>query len=210
MLNKNKKKEQQDEGQEVKKKKFILNPVGWPDRAVDTTKRYFWYRPSEGFTAQTTGIVNIGHIFKIKSFKELLKTYTSTESENQDYEKAIEVEGLHELTLEKAHNNFQRAMFCLFVFIFAGSLYLLNLYLSTSGVSWFTFIPSICVIWVLTLLYLMLAWRAFRIRHRTLISHYKFMKEAIKYPSELLFIHDYDVEPPKKKKEKTQLVRKKK
>lgn len=185
----------------------ILNPI----YLVDT---YWSYRPTEknGFTKNMIGDIPLQKTFSKKSYSELLQTLKSAESKHS-FKRSMQKEGIVEKDLEKGHTLYNVIMMISLLLMLYPIYRLFDLYhLATAGqINIFSIISTSFVIFVsiyfVVFNYIYFAWRAFRVRNKSLITFLPFLQLCIKDKDHLFPLEDFDrtiekIEAEKKQKSK--------
>lgn len=178
---------------EQKQENFTLNPFKLANKTgkavIKTPGRYMSYRPNQ--ILKTTTGVKVSNFFNKARWQEVIKTYKTTESEN-DFETAMEVEGISEKVLVKRYKYFQ---WCMLMFLISSVSMMLPFFNKLfealdNGYGFFrifiTLYPFFVVLSVLLFFYVFFAWVSFRIRNKWLLNHSEFLKIAIKDTDQLM------------------------
>lgn len=159
-------------------------------RQIKVYGRYFMYRP-------TTNKI-IGKKIKIKDFKEIFTTYKTLEEPRKSFKRAMEVEGVVESDLIKAHNRYAFFQIGLLIVFFIPLYHFFNVINHAMNGGDFTLgmlpsiFPPIVSMSFLAFFYIYFSWIQWRIRNKTLATHLRFMKILFRYPSELSPLQEYE------------------
>lgn len=198
------------------KKKNIVRRVGGilnPAYLIDT---YWSYRPAgkKGFTKNMVGDIPLQKTFSAKSYKELLQTLKSAESKHS-FKRSMQKEGIVEKDLAKGHKMYSVIMMISLLLMLYPIYRLFDLYhLATAGqINIFSIISTSFVILVsiyfLIFNYIYFAWRAFRVRNKSLITFLPFLQLCMKDKDHLFPFEDFDRTVEKIEAEKKQKSKKK-
>jgi hypothetical protein len=173
-----------------KKEKNEKPRDGFFVRQIKVYGRYFMYKP-------TTNKI-IGKKISPKDFKEIFTTYKTLEEPKKSFKRAMEVEGVVEADLVKAHARytyFQVGILAVFPVPLYHFFNVIN-HVMSGGDFTLGFLPSIfppiVSMLFLAFFYIYFAWIQWRIRNKCLATHRRFMNIVFKYPSELVPLQEYE------------------
>lgn len=159
-------------------------------RQIKVYRRYFMYKPS------TNKI--IGKKITPKDLKELFTTYTTLKEPRKSFKRAMEVEGVVESDLVKAHSRYTYIQIGIIIAFFIPLYHFFKVvdHKLSGGDFTLGFLPSvfppIVSIFFLMFFYVYFSWIQWRIRNKCLATHRRFMKIIFKYPSELFPMQEYE------------------
>lgn len=151
---------------------FVIKPFG---AGVNT-----------GFTKEMTGLT--GDTFKKaispSKIKELYKLYTNDEliQCEYDFEYMVKKEGLSEESIEKGIKLLEwiKAFFLFFIIsIVVYSTYFISSYPLNFDTA-INILKLIIILYIFGFIHTIMSWKVYRLRHRMLITHFKFMKLALR------------------------------
>lgn len=174
----------------TEKNKTDKTKDGFFMRQIKVYRRYFMYKP-------TTHKI-IGKKIAPKDFKEIFTTYKTLKEPRKSFKRAMEVEGVVEADLVKAHGRYTYFQLGILIAFFIPLYHFFNVINHALSGGDFTlgFFPSmfppIVSMMFLAFFYVYFAWIQWRIRNKCLATHGRFMKILFQYPGELFPLQEYE------------------
>lgn len=146
----------------------------------------FGFRYVTDATSNLTGLTkeSLSDALSFKKGKELYKLYTDDEKLQCEYsfDQMLRKEGWSEDKIQKGIKvlEFTKAIFL--VLILGVLFYLVNYFVSTqlSISTFFSVFPSLAIIYLFSFTLTIVSWKVYRLRHRELLTHRKFMSIALR------------------------------